>query len=241
MTDSLSRVFETSWPAAEYRNIGGFRVGRGAGGGGRVSGASAVGDWMAAQIADVEKTHAEWGQQSRFLVCDDQADLAATLTERGYEAVTPTVILQADTASLADVDIPPVTCFSLWPPLAIQRDLWSESQIGPARQAVMDRVTLPRAALLGRTSDRAAGVGFVAADGDVAMVHALAVLSEWRRAGLGRWMVHGAAQWARDQGAASLALAVERSNHPALAMYRRLGFVEIRGYRYFLKGPATQS
>lgn len=233
MTDPLHRIFETSWPAAEYRQIGGFRTGRGAGGGWRVSSAHADGVWQPDQIAQVEAAQQDWGQMPLFRVDDGDSDLADALAARGYSAHAPTVMLAAPVEPLAAVQIPAVTCFALWPPLAIQRDLWTENQVGPARQAVMDRVTLPRAALLGRTSDRAAGVGFVAADGPVAMLHALAVLPEWRRAGLARWMVRGAAQWAQQQGAAQLVLAVERGNAPALALYDQLGFVEQWGYRYF--------
>nr|WP_230383175.1 GNAT family N-acetyltransferase [Paracoccus shanxieyensis] len=97
----------------------------------------------------------------------------------------------------------------------------------------MDHVQGPKTALLGRLDDRAAAAGFVAIQGPVAMIHALEVLSAFRRRGLAGWMMRAAAQWAQQAGASTLALAVSRSNTPAMALYRSLGFAEVGGYGYW--------
>ena len=53
----------------------------------------------------------------------------------------------------ADMPPPPwMTIFAHWPPLAIVSGLWAAGGIGPARVAVMDRVTGPKAALLARVT-----------------------------------------------------------------------------------------
>ena len=85
------------------------------------------------------------------------------------------------------------------------RALWAEGGIGPARLAVMDRVTLPKTAILGRTGDRAAGVAFVAATGDCAMLHALEVDDPLavRLPGAAESLRQGLASGLARQGAAS--------------------------------------
>lgn len=235
MDAALAQAFEDTWPAADYADAGGFRVGRGLGAGGRVSSAHAVGPWAVPDIAAVEEIHRAWDQQSLFRVPDDDRDLAQALAAAGYRRETPTAILAAPVAALTDQPIPPVTTFAIWPPLAIQRDLWAAGTISPARQAVMDRVTGPRTAILGRIDDRAAGAAFAAIHADVAMVHAVEVLPAFRRRGLAGWMLRQAALWAADNGAAQIGLAVSRANTAACATWHRLGLSEVAGYAYYAK------
>lgn len=232
----IARAFETTWPAAEYADAGGFVVGRGLGGGGRVGSARRRrSDWSGADLPAVEAVQRGWNQPLRFRVADDDTDLQEALAARGYRHDTPTVILAAECGALADRAIPPLTAFAIWPPLAMQRDIWESGSVTPARQAVMDRVTLPRTALLGRLHDRAAGAAFVASDGPVAMIHALEVVPALRRQGMAGWLLRMAAEWAATQGASRLALAVRRDNGAARAAYAQAGFTELGGYGYWLR------
>lgn len=231
----IARAFETTWPAAATADSGALRTGRGLGGGGRVGSTFATAPgWRPEDIAAAEEIHRGWDQRPLFRVGDDDTALAGALAARGYRREKPTAILAAGCADLAG-DVPGMAAFAIWPPLAIQRELWAAGSIHPARQAVMDRVRLPRAALLGRISDRAAGVAFVAADGTVAMLHALEVAPQFRRRGVARWLIRKAALWAGEQGATRLALAVARDNAPAIAAYRQAGFHEIAGYAYWAR------
>lgn len=233
ISPAFDAAWQATWPAADYADHGGLRVGRGLGGGGRVSAARVVGDWDEADIAAAEATHAGWGQPALFAVEDGDGALAAALAARGYRAANPTLILSAPLGPLTDRAIPPVTALESWPPLAIQRDLWAAGGIGAARQAVMERVALPRAALLGRLHDRAAGAAFVAADGPVAMIHAIEVAPAFRRQGMAGWLLGAAADWALSVGADRLALAVGRANTAARAAYDKLGFAEVGAYDYW--------
>lgn len=233
---ALARAFETTWPAAEFADAGGFRVGRGLGAGGRVSSARAMRpDWTGADIAAAEAVHREWGQPAVFRLPDGDQRLADALTQRGYRAENPTAVMVADCDRLADRAVPGMTVFALWPPLAIQGDIWAAGNINPARQAVMMRGDLPRSALLARIEDRAAGAAFVATDGPVAMIHAIEVLPAFRRRGLASWLLRRAAVWGQQNGASRLGLAVSRANRDARALYDRMGFKEAGGYRYWVR------
>ncbi|SMO79435.1 GNAT family N-acetyltransferase [Paracoccus laeviglucosivorans] len=231
----IALAFEATWPAAEFADSGALRSGRGLGAGGRVSSTRALSPhWTEADISAAEAVHHGWQQRPMFRVTDTDRPLQQALAARGYMAETPTAILSADLGAL-DISRPRMTTFDIWPPLEIQRTIWAAGNINPARQAVMDRVTGPRTAILGRLDDRAAGAGFVALHGDVAMIHALEVLSDFRRRGLARHMMRAAAEWAKANGASHLALAVSRPNVAALALYTGMGFQEVGGYGYWAK------
>lgn len=229
----LEAAFEATWPPAETRRCGGLLVGRGRGGGGRVSAARGIGPWTGADLRAAEAQQAAWDQPRLIRVWDDEAGPIATLAAQGYAAETPTLVMAAPLAVLTDRRPPPVTAFAIWPPLAIQRQIWGAGSITPARQAVMDRVTGPKAAILGRLRDRAAGAGFVALHGPVAMVHALEVLPAFRRQGLAGWMMRQAGFWAADLGALRMGLAVSRDNSAARATYEALGFTVAGSYAYY--------
>ena len=238
MDRDLANAFEATWPAAEYARAGGFLVGRGLGAGGRVSSARVDGDWVGDDIDRAAQIHAGWGQVPMFRALDQDQDLIAALEQRGYRRETPTAILDIAAADLTDCAIPPVTTFCVWPPMAIQRDIWAAGNITRARQAVMDRVPAPKTAILGRVEDRAAAAAFVAIQGPVAMLHGIEVLDRWRRRGLARWVVRQAAFWAQEQGASRLGLAVSRANTGARALYDAMGFREAAGYGYYARRDA---
>lgn len=229
----LNAAFDATWPAAEYARAGGLVVGRGNGGGRRVGSARRHGPVSEDDLAQALALQRDWGQRPQVCVMDDDAELIGFCDRAGLRRHTPAVLMQAPLPALTDRPIPPVTAFAVWPPMAIQRDLWALGDIDAARLAVMARVQGPRAALLGRMSDRAAGVGFVAIHGPVAMVHALVVLPDFRRQGMAGWLMRRAALWAQEKGADRLALAVGRENEGAVALYAAMGFAEVAGYAYY--------
>ena len=229
----LDAAFEASWPAATYATAGAIRIGHAPGGGDRVNSARPIGpDWTEADISRAIAIQSDWGQPPLFCLAEDDP-LARHLLARGWRAHKPTRFMSAPIARLTDRPVPRVTAFAVWPPLAIQRELWTDQGIGPARQAVMDRVRLPKAAILGRTEDRAAGVGFAAVSDDIAVLHALEVLPALRRKGSAGWMLREAAFWAAEQGAQQMLLAVTAGNAAARTLYHGLGFTDIGGYSYY--------
>ncbi|MEM1429462.1 MAG: GNAT family N-acetyltransferase, partial [Pseudomonadota bacterium] len=211
----------------------GWRIGAGGGGGKRVSAARALAETP--DIAAMERAQEALGQPPLVMVRSGMAPLDQALDERGYGLVDPTVGLVAPLDRFP-TDLPRLTAFEVaWPPLGFQREIWAQGGVSAERIAVMERVSGPHATLLGRTGDRPSATAFVAATGRMAMLHALEVLPEDRRCGLGRTLMIAAARWARRQGADALCVLVTRSNTPALALYRALGMTEVTGYHYRLR------
>jgi GNAT superfamily N-acetyltransferase len=225
-------VVEATWPAASTRELGPVTLREGQGGGSRVSAASAVGSASGADIEAAEQAMRAMGQDCLFMIRDGQEELDAQLAARGYVVKDPVNLWLCPVDNLTDVEIPRVTTFALWSPLVIQREIWTSGGIGPERQAIMDRVTGPKAALLGRYNDKPAGAGFVAVHDGVAMVHALEILPHQRRHGMGAWMMRQAAFWAAENGANEMAVLCTKENAGANGLYASLGMTRCGQYHY---------
>lgn len=225
-------VVEATWPPAARRSLGPVTLREGQGGGSRVSAASIEGTATEAEISAAEQSMRDMGQNCLFVIRDGQDALDNQLAARGYEIKDPVNLWTCPVRALMDVEIPRVTTFALWSPLEIQREIWVSGGIGAERQAVMERVSGPKAALLGRYDDKPAGAGFVAIHDGIAMVHALEILPFQRRKGMGVWMMRQAAFWAAENGATELAVLCTKRNQGANGLYASLGMVCCGQYHY---------
>lgn len=232
LTLNLNEVLEATWPPLRAFRVGPWLIRDGARGGKRVSAATAEGAWT---LADIDLAEAEMqglSQDCLFMVRDGDDALDQVLDRRGYRVVDPVIAYVAPVAKILDPDLSPMAAFAHWPPLAICKELWQEGGIGPARLAVMDRVTGQKTAILTRTADRPTGTGFVAIQGSTAMVHALEVTPAARRQGSARNFLKAAAGWAMAEGADRLALVVTAANTPARSLYESLGMEAVGRYHY---------
>jgi GNAT superfamily N-acetyltransferase len=127
---------------------------------------------------------------------------------------------------------PRTSTFNIWPPVAIQREIWTAGDIGPARMDVMERAPAPKTALMGRENDRAAAAGFVGVHDGIAMVHALVVLEGHRRKGMARYMMIEAAFWAAAHGARHMSAVCTQANDGANYLYSSLGLSLVGQYHY---------
>lgn len=236
MTDpvhALLAAMGETWPPAARHRTGPWLMRTGAGGGSRVSAATAEAAVDPADLALLEAEVRRMGQPPLVMLRPGEDGLDRMLADAGYRVQDETLLFAGP---IADIPPPPaMAAFAHWPPLAVQKTLWAEAGIGPARLAVMQRATGPKAAILGRVSDRAAGVGYVAMAGGDAFLHALAVPPAMRRQGVGRHMLAAAAAWARSEGAGRLVLAVTRANTGACALYASQGLQVVGQYHYRLK------
>lgn len=228
----LLAVTEATWPAAARQPAGAFTVREGKGGGQRVSAATATGRWTEDDIDAAERMQVRLGQRPLFLILPGEDALDAALAARGYRVKDPVNVYDCAIATLAAEPANPMAGFAIWPPLAIMRDLWAEGGIGPERIAVMERAGGPKTAILGRVSDRAAGVAFVAIAGDTAMLHALHVAPGLRRQGSAVKIMRAAAHWAQDHGTKRFSVLVTEANSAANALYASLAMEIVGQYHY---------
>ncbi|WP_422075832.1 GNAT family N-acetyltransferase [Tranquillimonas rosea] len=232
MSAALLQAMTATWPAAQTRRVGPWILREGEGGGNRVSAATAEAPVSTDDLRDAERGMRDLGQKPLFMVRAGEDTLDALLDAAGYAVRDPVVVYETEVSALAERDLPRLSAFTHWPPLAIVDEIWRDGGIAGPRRAVIDRAPAPKIAVLARADNRPAGALFAATHGRIAMVHAVETLPALRRRGAGRHMMIAAARWARDRGASVLALAVTRENAPAVALYESLGMRVATSYHY---------
>lgn len=179
-----------------------------------------------------------WGQTPLFRIDQGHgagARLDAGLAASGYDTHEPVILYAAPCEAIAGERSHMAAAYRCHCRPAIMDDIWRCGDIGPARLAIMDRVTAPKMLLMSRVGDRPAGVAFVAVDADVAMIHAIEVLKRHRRGGAARLLIEVAARFAQENGATWLTLAVTEANGPARTLYEALGMHVAGAYHYRIK------
>ncbi|WP_299984068.1 GNAT family N-acetyltransferase [uncultured Ruegeria sp.] len=232
MSTDWAAIVDGTWPAAGYQTQGPFQLRQGQGGGSRVSAASRIGDVTDADIDAAEAAMQAMGQKRIFCLRPGDEVLDAMLADRGYDILDPVNIYSCPVQILTDIPIPRVTVFNVWEPLAIMREIWAQGGIGPERLAIMHRANGPKIGLLMRRTDEPAGTGFVAIHDGIAMVHALEILPDHRRQGIGHWAMRAAAFWALDNGAQTLSVICTKANAGANGLYHSLGMEIVGEYHY---------
>lgn len=232
MSVNWPAIVDGTWPAAHYQTLGPFLLRQGQGGGSRVSAASRIGDVADADIDAAEAAMQAMGQQRLFCLWPGDEALDARLAKRGYDILDPVNIYACPVDHLTDIPLPRVTVFNVWEPLAIMREIWAQGGIGPERLAIMERAKGPKTGQLMRRSDQAAGTGFVAVHDGIAMMHALEILPDHRRQGMGQWAMRAAAFWALDNGAKTLSVICTKANAGAIGLYQSLGMESVGEYHY---------
>ncbi len=236
MLTRLYRVIEATWPPATTKALGSFTLRDGAGGGKRVSSATVEGVITADDLPAAEDAMRAMGQAPLFMIRAGDAALDTLLATQGYDIIDPVNIYACPVGDLAALDLPRVSSFATWEPLAIMRDIWTQGGIGPERVAVMERAKGPKTGLFGRHDNRPAATGYAAIHDGIAMVHAIEVLPRDRRQGVGRHLMIQAARWAAQHDADQITVICTQANAGANALYASLGMRLVEHYHYRIKG-----
>ncbi len=163
-------------------------------------------------------------------------DLPAALAARGYDAFDPTLVQVAalprppdpDDGDRFDVVTPTAEAFSdavavLQQASTTQRDAYFERLVASPQATRW---------LLAQIDGRPVGVGTVMLEDGLAGIFSLATASDMRDRGVATALVARLLAWAWERGAAHAYLQVDADNHPALAVYRKFGFVTAYTYHY---------
>jgi GNAT superfamily N-acetyltransferase len=238
IAQQLNNICDGTWPAAATKRQGPWTLRYGQGGGKRVSAATADGPVQKTDIYTAEVAMQCMGQAPLFMIRDGDEALDQLLEAQGYNVVDPAVIYSIPVNALTDFEIPLVTTFCVWEPLAIMAEIWARGGIGPARLDVMSRA-VNKTGILSRWNEQPAGAAFAAISDGVCMVHAVEILEHQRRQGVGAWMMRQAAFWAAEQGVQELAVLCTTANAAANGLYKSLGFSEKGHYHYRQKQKET--
>lgn len=232
---SAARVMaavRATWPPARTVRAGAFDVPLDPDGSRRAIAARPAAGAGPAAAADIAA--AEAARPGAIFATVDGTDdaLAAALAAAGYAPEGASALMAGPVAPLLG-ELPRVSGFPHWPPVAICEEMWAAHGNGPASLAIAARAPHPKAAILLRADDRAAGALFVAVADGLAVLHMVLTLPARRRRGVGRLGLRHAAAFAASHGADHLALPVERANAAAIALYAAAGLREVGGYAYW--------
>ncbi len=228
----LYAIIDGTWPASAKQALGPWTIRLDDSGSSRVSAATAEQSFQDADIPLAAASMREAGQTPLFMIREGEKRLDTLLAARGYVIKDPVNMYAAHVDLIATERPPAVTTFEVWPPLAVQTEIWAVGGIGHGRIAVMDRARPPKTTLLGRINDRPAGTVYIGIAADCAMIHALEIGTLHRRQGLAKHLTRAAAFWARDNGAEYLTLVTTVANDAANALYSSLGMTLVGQYHY---------
>ncbi|WP_147126372.1 GNAT family N-acetyltransferase [Shimia ponticola] len=241
MTPHAADIFDLidrSWPPEAMRRDGIWVIRQDSSGSKRTMAASlapgANEDTAPAEIEQAEVAMTALDQPMLFQIRGPSGPLDQALGERGYRIVDPCTIYAIRAEALA-APVPHATAWSLWEPLAIQKEIWAEGGIGPGRLAIMERAGAPKTSIIGRVNDRAAGAAFVSGAGSLAMIHGVETLADYRRKGVARWMMVAACNWCIENGIDWLTLITVNDNLAANALYTSIGMTPVGQYHYRIR------
>ena len=223
-----------TWPAARTVRVGALDVPLDPAGSRRAISVRPAPGASGAAASGADIAAAEAARPGAIFSTVDGVDdaLAPRLAAAGYAPEGASALMAGPVAPLLG-DLPRISGFPHWPPVAICEAMWAAHGNGPASLAAAARAPDPKAAILLRSDDRAAGALFVAVSDGLAVLHMVLTLPAHRRRGVGLLGLRHAAAFAAAHGAGHLALPVERANAPAIALYAAAGLRDVGGYRYW--------
>lgn len=231
---TIFEVIDQTWPAEEFHDLSNWKLRKSLNGGKRVSAATSIETPDISDIEFAEDKMTSWRQEKLFMISPDQNNLDKALKNRGYRFIDPTNIWSISSKTLSLQQVPPVTAFSIYPPLAIQRELWMANGIDSSRMEIMGRVKTPKTTIFGRINAKPAASSFAAVAHKIAMVHALIVDRKCHRQGMGKFVMQKAGDWAYQMGAKNVVALCTKENQSANCFYKSLGMHLIGGYHYRL-------
>ncbi len=241
----LERAALVAWPAAEAETRGGWVLRAMQGVTRRANSAwtseTSGSRPLGKRIAEVEAFYAARHLPSYLTLSPlSPPDLDRDLERRGYVLEAPVSIQTADASALASEATHEAVLASEpsrdFLAVVVERGRYArvpEAFLGLLRRLGRDAV-YASIALEGEAC--AAGLGV--RHGDLFGIFGMLTLEHARRRGLGRSVVAALARAAREGGARTLYLQVERENPRAHALYAGLGFREAYGYHYRVRREA---
>lgn len=188
------------------------------------------------RVAAAERFYTVRGTPTRFQICPQAcpAGLDAFLAERGYRregsmslqtARSQRVLAQWTGSMLVQLEDHPTTAWF---------DAWHAVNGGGAQpeRDLLARVRAPSAYASAIIGGSVVAVGRAVADTGWAGVFGMATRPEARGKGAAREVLGALAAWAAGTEIRDMYLQVEHANVPAMRLYARAGFSEVRAYHY---------
>lgn len=122
--------------------------------------------------------------------------------------------------------------------VGIERDIYPESPWSAAQfKEELSGVPKTRKYIVAQNENQLVGYAGIALAGDVADIHTLTVLPEFRRKGIATHMLKELEAWAKEKGIESFMLEMREGNNEAQPLYEKHGYQVIsRRDNYYAPG-----
>ena len=226
------KLLEDTWPPGEVIHFDNWTIRISNGAGKRASAISLEGVWEEASFIRLKKFLKRLGKSEIFMIYQSGSLFEKELNNRNYQVFDKSCIFEISVSELIKNEPPPISMFSIWPPLEIQKQLWNSNGVGWQRQAVMNRANQIKTSILARWDDNPVASAFIAKSGNVAFLHALVVEQNFRRQGVARALIRYAGQWADRNNCTRLMVVTTEANSAANILYTSLKFQLVNKYHY---------
>ena len=226
------KLLEDTWPPGELIHFDNWTIRISNGAGKRASAISLEGVWEEASFIRLKKFLKRLGKSEIFMIYQSDSLFEKELDKLNYQVFDKSYIFEIPVTKLIKNKPPPISMFSIWPPLHIQKELWNSNGIGWQRQSVMNRVSQIKTSILGRWSDNPVASAFIAKSGNVAFLHALVVDENFRQQGVAKALMRHAGQWAHKHNCSKLMVVTTEANVAATSLYTSLEFQLVNKYHY---------
>ena len=226
------KLLEDTWPPGEVIHFDNWTIRISNGAGKRASAISLEGVWEEASFIRLKKFLKRLGKSEIFMIYQSGSLFEKELNNRNYQVFDKSCIFEISVSELIKNEPPPISMFSIWPPLEIQKQLWNSNGIGWQRQAVMNRANQIKTSILARWNDNPVASAFIAKSGNVAFLHALVVDQNFRRQGVAKALMRHAGQWANKNNCSRLMVVTTEANAAANGLYSSLEFQLVNKYHY---------
>ena len=232
-----------SWPARETLSLDGWLLRFSNGYSGRANSVATHAFWgsdLVHSVVRVEAAYQKRGRPCQFQITPATlpADLCELLKVRGYRPEPCSVVMIAETVSIAEnlerlqrldvkteVGEPAMSTFA-----QLTREGSRSDGDGDERLAVLRRIAHPKFCVVLMSNGAAVSSGACVSTGEWAGIYVMRTAVQQRRRGHALRVLCEAARWALAQGSPRLYLQVDEANLAARGLYARAGFRD--GYRY---------
>ena len=226
------KLLADTWPPEKVIHFDNWTIRISDGAGKRASAISLEGIWEENSFRKLKDLLKKLDKPEIFMIYQSGSLFEKELKKLNYQVFDESYIFEISVTELIKCEPPPISMFSIWPPLQIQKELWNSNGIDRQRQAVMSRANQVKTSILGRWNDTPVASAFLAKSGNVAFLHALVVDQNFRRQGVAKALMRHAGQWANKNNCSRLMVVTTEANAAANGLYSSLEFQLVNKYHY---------
>ncbi len=203
------------------------------------------GDDIKSSVLRVEKSYNQSRLPSIFMLHDnyEPKGLESLLIDRSYKKIMPTFVMGTETIKLLHTEKNPNFKFKytenrlpIWFPALEELSPWRTQEKMVVIGEIMDRVVIPQKRFFyAEHKQKIIGALLAIIDDKFMGILNLAVDQKFRRNGVATELIQNAVNWTISQNIKFIYLQVEKTDTPAIKLYRKLGLHEWYSYRYYEK------